>query len=51
MIALSVAKAGYYGGDPEQVLNGRVDMVLHSYYFEDFCNKLQYADFELNKDR
>lgn len=50
MIALSLAKAGYYNGNPEQVLEGRIDIVLQLFYFEDFCNKYQITEIELNKE-
>jgi hypothetical protein len=39
MIALRLAKEGYWGGDPERVLNGRVDLVLEAAEYEVFINK------------
>ena len=47
-IAVRLAKAGYYGGDPEQVLNARTDLVLHAYNYENFARDLDATFTELN---
>jgi hypothetical protein len=47
---LKVAKAGYYGGDPEKVLRGRIDHVLAIVEYEQFHIDYEFAHYELNKD-
>lgn len=50
MIALRLAKAGYYGGDPEKVLQGRVDHILDAIEFERFTADFEDAYIEMNKE-
>lgn len=38
-----------YGGDPENVLNARVDLVMHSYHFTNFMQDYEETSVELNK--
>jgi hypothetical protein len=49
MFALSLAKAGYYGGDPEKVLQARVDIVLSLMQYESFRNDYQEVEYFINK--
>ncbi|MGO8695999.1 MAG: hypothetical protein ACLQMF_20235 [Rectinemataceae bacterium] len=49
MIALRLAKAGYYGGDPERALEARVDHVLAAIEFERFVADYELVNYELNK--
>ena len=49
-MALGLAKAGYYGGDPAQVLGARVDHVLSCIAFERFRSEYQDVEYELNRD-
>jgi len=46
---LRVSKAGYYSGDPEKVLNSRVDHILAIIEYENFLNDYESAYMELNK--
>ena len=48
LAALRLAKAGYYGGDPEAVLRARVDMVLGLVQYEVFLNEYQEEEYLLN---
>ncbi len=50
MVALRLAKAGYYGGDPGAVLAGRVDHILALIEFERFTIEYQDVEYELNKN-
>jgi len=49
VIALRLAKAGYWGGDPEKIMSARVDFVLDAFEFELF--QVEYEDVlhEMNK--
>lgn len=49
MLAMRVAKAGYYGGDPSRVLDARVDHVMAILEYERFTNEYQEVEYELNK--
>lgn len=49
MIALRLAKAGYYGGHPEAVLEGRADMVIAALEYEGFLTDYDNAEYDLNK--
>lgn len=48
-IILMLAKAGYFGGNPSTVLNTPIDWVMKCYHYENFVNKYQNAEMELNK--
>lgn len=50
MIALRVAKAGFYQGDPENVLKGRVDYVLAALEYNNFLFDYEDVFLEINKD-
>lgn len=49
LVALRISKAGYYGGDPEKVLNARIDHVLSILEYEAFNNDYEKVYVELNK--
>ena len=49
MIALKLASLGYAGGDPEKVLNMRVDFVLAAIQYEKFKVDYDREWLELNR--
>ena len=49
IVALKVAKAGYYNGDPDKVLQSRVDHVLMILDYEKFSYDYQDVYDEINK--
>lgn len=49
IVALRIAKAGFYQGDPEKVLNGRVDYVLATLEYNKFLSDYEDVFIELNK--
>jgi hypothetical protein len=49
LIAFKAARCGYFNGDPENVLKGRVDLVLGVLDYERYCNDYENKYFELNK--
>lgn len=49
MIAMRLAKAGYYAGDPALVMAGRVDHVMALLEYEKFNADYSDAEYELNK--
>lgn len=49
LIALKLAKAGYYGGDIQAVLSANVDHVFTAWEYEVFLSDYEIADYELNK--
>lgn len=51
VIALRLAKAGYWGGDPEKVLEARVDMVMAAAGHETFLADYERAFIRLNRER
>ena len=48
-IALRLAKAGWWQGDPGKVLNAPVDDVLGALQYDNFLNDYERMTFELNK--
>ena len=48
-MALKLAKAGYYGGDPERVGKGRVDIVLKAVQYEGFLNEYEETYIIMNR--
>lgn len=48
-IVCTLAKAGYYSGDPDLIWESAVDRVLTLYDFETFSIDYENADIELNK--
>ena len=49
IIALSLAKAGYFSGSIENVYNSRVDYVLQTFEYENFMKEFEMSVNELNK--
>lgn len=49
LVALRLAKVGYYGGSPERVLRARVDHVLAALEYEMFVSEYELVSYELNK--
>lgn len=45
-IALYLARANYYGGNPETVLNSNGTLVIQAYQFEVFCRDYESATIE-----
>lgn len=51
VVALRVAKAGYYGGDPERVLAARVDLVIAALEYEVFTSDYEREYIRINKEK
>jgi hypothetical protein len=51
VVALRVARAGYYGGDPERVLKASFPMVMAIIQYEDFCNEYERTFHKINTER
>lgn len=49
MVALRLAKAGYWNGDPAAVLDARVDLVLEALDYEKFTADFESVYLEMNK--
>lgn len=49
LVALKIAKAGYYSGDPAKVLDARVDHIISIMEYEKFTMDYESAYTELNK--
>lgn len=49
LIAFRLAKAGYFGGNPELAMQARVDVVIGLFEYEKFLNDYEEAFRELNK--
>lgn len=48
-IVYILAKAGWYGGNPETIKNIPVDTVINSYHFEIYSREYEATCIELNK--
>ena len=46
---MQLAKAGFYSGDPEKVLAARVDLVIQAMQYDQFLNKYEIVDYQINK--
>lgn len=51
MIALMLAKSGYYAGNVENIYNSKVDNVFETYHYEMFIRDYERAFAELNKPK
>jgi hypothetical protein len=51
IIAFKVANSGLWGGNPERVLNGRVDYVLAALDYKKFLNDYEEIFIEMNKGK
>jgi hypothetical protein len=49
VVALRLARQGYYGGDPERVLQAPSDMVLAAAEYEGFLSDYETAYYDLNR--
>lgn len=49
-MALTIAKSGLFGGNPQIVLDTAVDVVLHSFHFTAFMQDYEETSIELNKE-
>jgi hypothetical protein len=49
VVAVKLAKAGYWGGNVGRVKRAPIDEVLAAYDYENFCSDYEAADFELQK--
>lgn len=49
MIALTLAKAGLFGGNPYTVLNTPVDIVIQAFHFNNFMQDYEEASIQLNR--
>lgn len=50
-MAVSLAKNGFFNGNPELVLNSPVDIVVHTYNFNNFIQDYEETSIELNKEQ
>lgn len=50
LVALKIAKSGYYNGDPANVLNAQVDHVLSVLEYEAFNTDFEKVYIEMNKE-
>lgn len=50
MIAVTLAKAGFFGGNPHQVYQTPVDIVFDAYHYEMFTREYESTHYELNKN-
>lgn len=50
MIACLLAKTGYFGGNPQIILNSPIDIVLQTYQYEIFTREYEETYYELNKE-
>lgn len=47
-MALSLAKSGWFNGNPEIIMNTPVDVVMQAYNYEFFTQKYEETYIELN---
>ena len=45
-----LAKANWYGGDPEKVNNAPVDKVINAFHYENFARDYENTFIEINKE-
>lgn len=50
LVAIRLAREGYGGGDPENILNMRADLVLSIIHYEKFRTDYERAFVDLNKE-
>lgn len=50
MVALRLAKSGYFSGDPEKVFLGRVDLVLQALDYEIFNSDFENEYIKINNN-
>lgn len=49
--ALTIAKNGFFGGNPETVLNAPVDIVIATKQYIEFLQDFDDTSIELNKEK
>ncbi len=49
VIALKVAKLGYYGGNPEKVMQAKASWVFSVLEYENFLADYENTEYDLNK--
>ena len=47
---MTLAKSGYYNGNPELIFNSSADMVMKTYYYEIYTREYESTYLELNKE-
>lgn len=50
VVAIRLAREGYGGGDPDKILNMRVDHVIAIIHYEKFRSDYERSYIELNKE-
>lgn len=48
-MALFIAKAGYYNGNIDEIMNSRVDYIINTFHYELFTKEYDTTLTELNK--
>lgn len=48
-IILMLAKARWWNGSPSAILSAPIDWVMRAYNYENFINKYQNAEMEINR--
>lgn len=48
---MTLAKSGYFGSNPETILNSPVDLVFQTYHYEIFTREYDETNIELNKEK
>ena len=48
---MTLARSGFFGGNPEKVLNSSVDIVMQTYHYEIFSRNYEETVNEMNKER
>jgi hypothetical protein len=48
-MALSIAKAGYYGGSLDNIYASRVDYVVNTFFYEAYTQEYEITLHEINK--
>jgi hypothetical protein len=49
VIAVTLAKAGFFNGNPQSVCDAPVDIVMDTYHYEIFTREYEITHYELNK--
>lgn len=47
---MTLAKSGYYGGNPENVFMASCDIVMKTYHYEMYTRQYEATYIELNKE-
>ncbi len=49
MIAIRIARAGYYGGDPSKVRQASIDDVFRVLDYENFLSEYEFTEYKINE--